>query len=70
VQLAAGEPARTEAEVSTALHPFVRSLVEEALDNLFFEVAARWMKVVHWRGEDTPPSAKDTVRLCLTEEYT
>jgi hypothetical protein len=59
----------TEAEVSTALRLLVYCLVEEALEYLFFEPAARWMKIVHWRGENTSPSAKDAVRLCLTDGY-
>jgi hypothetical protein len=44
---------------------FSRSLLEE----LAFTGLAQFMKVLHWRGEITPPSAKDAVRLCLTDEY-
>jgi hypothetical protein len=40
------------------------------LEDLSFHTLVRLMKVLHRHGETTPPSAKEAVRLCLTDEYT
>jgi hypothetical protein len=54
-----------EEYVTTALNFFLPPAIESMFAYLQFDLIARWMKVIHWRGESTPPSAADAVLRCL-----
>jgi hypothetical protein len=59
----------TDEEIAAYLGVFTPAFVRILLEEVSYDNLALFMKIVHWRGENTPPTAKDAVRLCLTDEY-
>jgi hypothetical protein len=59
----------TAEEIAAFVGGFTRAFVRYLLEGFQFDSVARLMKILHWRGENTPPTARDAVRMCLTEEY-
>ena len=47
--------------VTAAVNSFLPAAIESMCDNLQFDLIARWMKLIYWRGELSPPSAKEAL---------